>query len=83
MVWWDALNEGASVASIWLTSVRPVSVISCAEITSTGTGVSVAVREVRAPTTTTSLRESGVATSVKSAVTVWPAATVTRRSATS
>ena len=54
---------------------------SCAVMTSTGTGVSVAVRDVRAPTTTTSFTDSGVAVSLKSAVTVCPAATVTRCSA--
>src|SRR3989440_9905603 len=54
---------------------------SCAVITSTGTGVSVAVRDVRAPTTTTSFTDSGVAVSLKSAVTLCPAVTVTRCSA--
>src|SRR5207245_662595 len=54
-----------------------------AEITSTGTGVSTAVREVRAPTTTTAFNDRGVAASLKSAVTVCPAATVTRCSAAS
>src|SRR5213592_15531 len=39
MVRCEALNEGASVARIWLTSVWPLSAISCAEITSTGTAV--------------------------------------------
>src|SRR5207247_9759792 len=52
-------------------------------MTSTGTGVSTAVRDVRAPTTTTSLRESGVAVSLKSTVTVCPAGTTTRCSAAS
>src|SRR5437867_4429640 len=83
MVWCEALNEGASVARIWLTSVWPLSAISCAEITSTGTGVSTAVREVRAPTTTTSFNARGVAASLKSAVTACPAATVTRCSTAS
>src|SRR3989442_1072227 len=72
MVWCEALNEGASVARIWLTSVWPLSAISCVEITSTGTGVSTAVRDVRAPTTTTSFNDRGVAASLKSAVTVRP-----------
>ena len=83
MVWCEALNDGARVARIWLTSVWPLSAISCAEITSTGTGVSTAVRDVRAPTTTTSFSDSGVATSLKSAVTVCPAVRVTRCSAAS
>src|SRR5436309_197292 len=52
-------------------------------MTSTGTGVSTAVREVRAPTTTISLRERGVAVSLKSTVTVCPAGTTTRSSAAS
>src|SRR6058998_974459 len=83
MVWWDALNDGASVARIWFTSVWPVSCTSWEVITSTGTGVSTAVRDVRAPTTTTSLSESGVAVSLKSTVTVCPAGTTTRCSAAS
>src|SRR5438445_578659 len=52
-------------------------------MTSTGTGVSTAVREVRAPTTTISLRARGVAVSLKSTVTVCPAGTTTRCSAAS
>src|SRR2546427_13262864 len=52
-------------------------------MTSTGTGVSTAVRDVRAPTTTISLRERGVAVSLKSTVTVCPAGTTTRSSAAS
>ena len=66
-----------------MTSVCPLSAISCVEITSTGTGVSTAVRDVRAPTTTTSFNDSGVAASLKSAVAVCPAATMTRCSAAS
>src|SRR5947208_16514720 len=81
IVWCEALNEGARVARIWLTSVWPLSAISCAEITSTGTGVSTAVRDVRAATTTTSFNDRGVAAGLKSGVTVWPAAIVTRCSA--
>src|SRR2546426_757350 len=46
-------------------------------MTSTGTGVSTAVRDVRAPTTTTSLSESGVAVSLKSTLIVCPAGTTT------
>ena len=46
--------------------------------TKTGQDVSVAVRDVRAPTTTTSFRDSGVDLSLKSAVTVCPAVTDTR-----
>src|SRR5437667_1874744 len=83
MVWWDALNDGASVARIWFTSVWPVSCTSWEVMTSTGTGVSTAVRDVRAPTTTTSLSESGVAVSLKSTVIVCPARTTTRSSAAS
>src|SRR2546426_9821406 len=83
MVWWDALNDGASVARIWFTSVWPVSCTSWEVMTSTGTGVSTAVRDVRAPTTTISLRERGVAVSLKSTVTVCPAGTTTRSSAAS
>src|SRR6266446_9433321 len=79
----DALNDGASVPRIWFTSAWPVSSTSSAVITSTGTGVSTAVRDVRAPTTTTSFNDRGVAASLKSAVTVCPAATVTRCSAAS
>src|SRR2546429_5639110 len=58
MVWCDALNDGASVPRIWFTSPWPVSSTSWEVITSTGTGVSTAVRDVRAPTTTTSDRKS-------------------------
>src|SRR5438105_4283695 len=83
MVWCDALNDGASVARIWFTSVWPVSCTSWEVMTSTGTGVSTAVRDVRAPTTTISLRERGVAVSLKSTVTVCPAGTTTRSSAAS
>ena len=83
MVWCDALNDGASVARIWFTSVWPVSCTSWDVITSTGTGVSTAVRDVRAPTTTTSLSASGVAVSLKSTVIVCPAGTTTRCSAAS
>src|SRR6266550_1840161 len=83
MVWCDALNDGASVARIWFTSVWPVSCTACDVITSTGTGVSTAVRDVRAPTTTISLRARGVAVSLKSTVTVCPAGTTTRCSAAS
>src|SRR5437870_133270 len=83
MVWCDALNDGASVARIWFTSVWPVSCTSWEVMTSTGTGVSTAVREVRAPTTTISLRARGVAVSLKSTVTVCPAGTTTRCSAAS
>src|SRR5947209_4133710 len=82
-VWCDALNDGASVARIWFTSVWPVSCTSWEVMTSTGTGVSTAVRDVRAPTTTISLRERGVAVSLKSTVTVCPAGTTTRTSAAS